>query len=52
MGVLERDNYPILNKETNEVEFRKENASVLAATSRNVANTMLGGEESFSALMT
>jgi hypothetical protein len=34
MGVLERDNYPFLNKNSNEVEFRKADASALAVTDR------------------
>lgn len=47
MGVLERDNYPYLNKNLNEVEFRKPDATPLAITSRNTANKMLGGDEGF-----
>jgi hypothetical protein len=34
MGALERDNYPFLNKNTNEVEFRKADASAMAITCR------------------
>lgn len=34
MGTLERDNYPFLNKMTNETEYRKPDASALAITCR------------------
>jgi hypothetical protein len=52
MGVLERDNYPMLNKITNEVEFRKEDSNALAITCRSTANKMLGGDEGFKRVMT
>jgi glycosidase len=45
MGTLERDNYPVLNKYTNGLEYRKEDASPLAAIDRSTANKMLGGDE-------
>lgn len=51
MGVLERDNYPFLNKMTNEVEFRKDDANPLAITCRQTANKMLGGDEGFKRVM-
>lgn len=51
MGTLERDNYPFLNKLTNEIEFRKETASALAITCRSTANKMLGGDEGFKRVM-
>jgi hypothetical protein len=51
MGTLERDNYPFLNKMTNEIEFRKESASPLAITCRSTANKMLGGDEGFKRVM-
>jgi len=44
MGTLERDNYPIINKYTNGLEFRREDASPLAAIDRSTPNKMLGGE--------
>ena len=52
MGVLERDNYPFLNKMSNEVEFRKMEANPLAITCRTTANKMLGGDEGFKRVMT
>jgi hypothetical protein len=52
MGVLERDNYPFLNKMTNEVEFRKMEANPLDITCRTTANKMLGGDEGFKRVMT
>ena len=52
MGVLERDNYPFLNKMSNEIEFRKAEASPLAITCRKTANKMLGGDEGFKKVMT
>jgi len=51
MGVLERDNYPFLNKATNEVDFRKVDANPLAITCRQTANKMLGGDEGFTKVM-
>ena len=45
MGTLERDNYPVMNNYTKEVEFRKDDASPLAAIDRSKVNQMLGGEE-------
>jgi starch synthase len=45
MGTLERDNYPFLNKYSNEIEYRKDDASPLAAIDRSRTNTMLGGDE-------
>lgn len=47
MGVLERDNYPFFNKNINELEFRKPDATPLAITCRQTANNMLGGDEGF-----
>ena len=44
LGTLERDNYPMVNKYTNGLEFRREDASPLAAIDRSTANKMLGGE--------
>lgn len=51
MGVLERDNYQYLNKNTNEAEFRKQDAAPLAITCRETANKMLGGDEGFAKVM-
>lgn len=51
MGTHERDNYPTLNKMTNEIEYRKDNASPLAITCRSTANKMLGGDEGFKRVM-
>lgn len=45
MGTLERDNYPFMSSYSNNVEYRKEDASPLAATDRSRANKMLGGDE-------
>ena len=45
MGTLERDNYPFLNKYSNDIEYRKDDASPLAAIDRSRVNQMLGGEE-------
>ncbi len=50
-GVHERDNYPSLNRVTEEIEFRKAHASPFAVTSRNTANKMHGGEEGFKGVM-
>jgi hypothetical protein len=47
MGVLERDNYPVVDKSSGEVEFKKADASALAVTSRETPNIMLGGSEGF-----
>ena len=44
MGTLERDNYPIIIKYTNGLEFRREDACPLAAIDRSTLNKMLGGE--------
>ena len=44
MGTLERDNYPMINKYTNGWEFRREDASPLAAIDRSTPNKMIGGE--------
>ena len=51
MGVLERDNYPFLNKINNEIEFRKPDANPLAITCRETTNKMLGGDEGFKKVM-
>ena len=51
MGTLERDNYPILNKYTERIEFRKEDASPLAVTTRDTSNSMLGGNEALARLV-
>lgn len=51
MGVLERDNYPFLNKNINEIEFRKPDAAPLAITCRSVSNNMLGGDDGFKKVM-
>ena len=51
MGTLERDNYPIVNKYTNGLEYRREDASPLAAIDRQTANKMLGGEADLLKLM-
>jgi len=45
MGTLERDNYPIFNKYSDRIEYRKDDCSPLACTSRDSANQMLGGDE-------
>ena len=53
LGVLERDNYPYLDKSTNmnEIEFRKADAAPLAITCRQTANKMLGGDAGFKLVM-
>lgn len=51
MGALERDNYPVLNKENGKVEYKKESSSQLAITCREVPCVMLGGDEEFKKLM-
>ena len=45
MGTLERDNYPFESTFSNATEYRKEDASPLAAIDRSIANRMLGGDE-------
>jgi len=45
MGTLERDNYPFQNKYTNQIDYRKDDASPMAAIDRSTANRMLGGDE-------
>jgi hypothetical protein len=45
MGTLERDNHPVHNKETNKTEYKKEDSSALAITSRDYPCFMLGGDE-------
>jgi hypothetical protein len=44
MGTLERDNYPFVNNYNNEVQYRKDDASALAAVDRSRPNKMLGGD--------
>jgi len=51
MGTLQRDNYPFTNKYTNQTEYRKDDASPLAVTSRNQANKMLGGDAGLKAIV-
>jgi len=40
-----------LNKYSNDIEYRKDDASPLAAIDRSVANKMLGGDKGLSELM-
>lgn len=51
MGTLERDNYPFKSKYTNEIEYRKDDASALASVDRSRVNKMLGGEEGLLKIM-
>ena len=51
MGALERDNCPKFDRYKEEVDFLKKDASPLSATSRAHANSMLGGEKKFKALV-
>ena len=51
MGTLERDNYPFQNKYSNETQYRKDDASALAAVDRKKANKMLGGDEGLQRIM-
>lgn len=51
MGTLERDNYAFLNKYSDQVQYRKDDASPLAVTTRDSANKMLGGDHAFSCVV-
>ena len=51
MGTLERDNYPFLNKYSDQIEFRKDDASPLATIDRCRVNQMLGGDEGLAGVM-
>jgi hypothetical protein len=51
MGVLERDNFPFIEKLNNDIEFRKQDSNPLAITCRSTANKMLGGDEGFKKVM-
>jgi hypothetical protein len=44
MGALERDNLASKNKYSGDLEFKREDASALAAVDRGAVNKMLGGE--------
>ena len=45
MGTLERDNNPSYNKYSDEIDYRKEDASPLASIERSKISKMLGGED-------
>lgn len=45
MGTLERDNYPTKNNYNNEVQYRKDDASAMAAVDRCKPSEMLGGAQ-------
>lgn len=45
MGTLERDNYPFVGYDSNDLEFRKADASPQAVIDRQTPNKMLGGKE-------
>lgn len=51
MGTLERDNYPFKNHHAGAVQYRKEDASPLAAIDRSTPNRMLGGAEGLHRVM-
>jgi hypothetical protein len=51
MGTLERDNGAFLNKYSDQIEYRFEDSSPLAVTSRNTANSMLGGTDALASLV-
>jgi hypothetical protein len=51
MGTLQRDNFPFKNSYTGQTEYRKDDASPLACTSRDQANKMLGGDEGLKAVV-
>jgi hypothetical protein len=51
MGTLERDNYPFKNHHAGAVQYRKEDASPLAAIDRSTPNRMLGGAEGLRRVM-
>ena len=45
MGTLARDNCAYNSAYSNRTEYKKDDASPLAVTSRNAANKMLGGDQ-------
>ena len=45
MGTLARDNCPVKSNYTNTTEYKRDDASPLAVTSRDSANKMLGGSQ-------
>jgi len=51
MGTLERDNYPFQSSYSNGTDYRKDDASPLAAIDRSIANRMLGGDEGLSRIV-
>jgi hypothetical protein len=51
MGTLERDNYPFKSTFSNATEYRKDDASPLAAIDRSIANRMLGGDEALAGVV-
>lgn len=51
MGTLERDNLATKNKYSGDLEFRREDASALAAVDRGAVNKMLGGEAGLTGVM-
>lgn len=51
MGTLERDNYPFKSSYTNDIEYRKSDASPLAAIDRSTPSKMLGGEQGLKGIM-
>lgn len=51
MGTLERDNYPYQTQYSDHVEYRRDDASPLAAINRSKPNNMLGGEQGLMGVM-
>jgi glycosidase len=51
MGVFERDNHMHENKVRMAMEYKKEDAHPLAVTTRETANSMLGGDDGFGRVM-
>jgi glycosidase len=51
MGTLERDNGAFLNKYSERTEYRYEDTSPLAVTTRSAANAMLGGNDALASLV-
>ena len=51
MGTLERDNYAFKSTYTNDIEYRKQDASPLATVDRSRPNNMLGGDDGLKGIM-
>lgn len=51
MGTLARDNHPFKSSYSDNIEYRKDDASPMAVTTRDTANTMLGGDIGLKAIV-